>query len=101
MLSLCGDAGALGTARDALGDRSAELVQGHSLAGLAAVEIAAGMRQAKMVSTVDRAGLFSRVTDGESTWRNSSVGMTERQAVGAIVGAADGRRGARDHGWRS
>ena len=101
MLSLCGDAGALGTARDARGDRSAELVRGHVLAALAAFENAAEMRQATMVGTGDRTGLFSRVTGGESTWRTSVAGMTDRQAVGAIIGAADGRRGARDHGRRS
>jgi len=42
MLSLCGDAGALGKARDALGDRSGELARGDFIAGLVAVENAAG-----------------------------------------------------------
>ena len=54
MLSLCGDAGALGTARDALGDRSAELVQAHVLADLAALEYTVEMRQAIMVGAVGR-----------------------------------------------
>ena len=54
MLSLCGYAGALGTARDALGDRSAELVQGHSLAGLAAFGNAAELGHAITVGAVGR-----------------------------------------------
>ena len=64
MLSLCGDAGALGRARDALGDRSAELARGHVLAGLAAIENAAKMRRAKMVSAVDGSVLPAVVTTG-------------------------------------
>ncbi len=44
MLSLCGDAGALGKARDALGDRCAELVQGDFIDVLVAVENAAETR---------------------------------------------------------
>ena len=54
VLSVCGDAGALGTAQDARGDRSAELVQGYSLAGLAAFGNAAELGHAVTVGAVDR-----------------------------------------------
>jgi len=54
MLSLCGDAGALGTARDALGDRCAELVQGgfHRCPG--GGRECGGMRRSIMAGTADR-----------------------------------------------
>ena len=59
------------------------------------------MRQATMVRTDDRAGVYSRVTVGEDVYRIIYAGMNDLQAAGMIVGVADGRRRALDRGHGS
>ena len=95
MLFLCGAAGALGTARDALGDRSAELVQGHVLADLAAfghaVEIEAsdhGRRSGPItmiVTSVGRGDVGPFRRDGTNVRRTA-------QGLVAIGDGADAER---------
>ena len=89
MLSLCGDAGALGKARDALGDRSAELVQGHVLAGLAAFGNTVEPGHAIMVGAVDRSlsssPVSGAVTPGRSGAAASWSGEASRRSSPSVT----------------
>lgn len=90
MLSLCGYAGALGTARDARGDRSAELVQGHILAGPGGVRKCGGIgacdqgrrsRPITMIATSDGLGDAGPLRRG---------GTDVPRGVDALVAIGDG-----------
>ena len=105
MLSLCGGAGALGMAPDALGDRSAELARGNGLAGLAPVWNAAKMRQAKMVSAVDGSVLPAVVTrwptDSGHEAAASTIGMATRRSSAPTTALTTARARAPGRGGRT
>ena len=98
MLSLCGYAGALGTARDARGDRSAELVQGHILAGPGGVRKCGGIgacdqgrrsRPITMIVTSDRLGDAGPCRHGVTNVRRTAE---------ALVAIGDGADAEHAHG---